>query len=419
MAVQSTEVLVVGAGQAGIAMSEHLARRGIDHLVLERARIAERWRTERWDSLVANGPSWHDRFPGMTYPGAQDEFPAKEKVADYFAAYAQTIGAPVRCGVDVHEVRRNDVGPGFVAETSQGQVLARYVVAATGAFQVPKVPGIVPAGLGLTQLHSSAYRNPGQLPQGAVLVVGSGSSGAQIAEELLRAGRRVFLSVSAHGRPPRAYRGRDNVWWLGVLNTWDSSTLPGSDHVTIAVSGARGGETVNFRQMAARGVVLVGRAERAEGSALHLAPTLVRDLARGDADYLAMLDAADAYIARNHLDLPPEPSARDLGPQAECVDHPLDRLDLAAEGISSIIWATGFAPDYSWAKLDAFAPDGKPLHQRGVSTEPGLYFLGLPYLSRRGSSFIWGVWHDAGFVADHIAIKRAYLAYVPGPRPPL
>ncbi len=413
MSVEMVEALVVGAGQAGIAMSEHLTRCGVPHLVLERARIAERWRSERWDSLVANGPAWHDRFPSLAFPGDPDGFVGKEGVADYLAAYAAHINAPIRSGVAVTSVERRPDQGGFAVQTSQGALRADYVIAATGPFQKPLIPALVPETAGVTQMHSAAYRNPDQLPPGAVLVVGAGSSGVQIADELARAGRRVYLSVGPHDRPPRAYRGRDFVWWLGVLNKWDAEATPGAEHTTIAVSGARGGHTVDFRNLAAQGIVLTGRTQSYEAGVLRFAPDLAHNIARGDANYLSLLDEADAYLARNGLTLPEEPQARVLGPMPDCVTDPLLSLDLAAAGVSTILWATGFGADYSWLKFDAFGPDGRPRHQRGVSTEPGVYFLGLPYQSRRGSSFIWGVWHDAKFVADHIAKQRAYLAYAP------
>ena len=413
MSVEKVDTLVVGGGQAGLAMSEHLSKCGVPHLVLERQRIAERWRTERWDSLVANGPAWHDRFPGMEFPDAgPDAFIAKEKVADYFVAYANMIAAPVRCGVEVRRVQRLVGRPGFQVETSDGVIEARSVVAATGAFQHPVVPAIVPADAGLMQIHSSAYRNPGQLPEGAVLVVGSGSSGVQIADELQRAGRRVYLSVGPHDRPPRAYRERDFCWWLGVLGKWDAQApAPGTEHVTIAVSGARGGQTIDFRRLAAQGMTLVGRTESYKDGVMVFAPDLARNIARGDANYMSVLDEADAYVARNGLDLPEEPDARKIGPDPQCVTDPIHGLNLAEAGISSIIWATGFTVDYNWLGVDVFDEKGKPKHQRGVSTEPGIYFLGLPWQSRRGSSFIWGVWHDAQHVADHISTQRKYLAY--------
>ncbi|WP_104043449.1 flavin-containing monooxygenase [Arthrobacter sp. ZGTC412] len=413
MSSQEVEVLVVGAGQAGVAMSEHLSERGISHLVLERDRIAERWRSMRWDSLVANGPAWHDRFPGLDFTGVEPGgFPSKEQVANYFAAYAEKIGAPIRCGVEVTSVRKNVGAPGFHVQTTDGDFNARYVVAATGPFQKPVIPAVVPETAQLVQIHSSTYRNPAQLPEGAVLVVGAGSSGVQIAAEIQRSGRQVFLSVGPHDRPPRSYRGRDFCWWLGVLGKWDASTPPqGAEHVTIAVSGADGGHTVDFRELAENGIKLVGRTMAFDAGTMRFASDLRENIANGDAHYLELLDEADAYVERNGLDLPKEPEARILRPDPETVTNPVLELDLAGAGVTSIVWATGFATDYGWLEVDAFDEKGKPRQQRGVSTEPGIYFLGLPWQSRRGSSFIWGVWHDAKYVADQIAIQRSYLAH--------
>jgi putative flavoprotein involved in K+ transport len=407
------DTLVVGAGQAGVAMSEHLSKLGIPHLVLERSRIAEAWRSGRWDSLVANGPAWHDRFPGLEFDGlSPDGFAGKERVADYFEAYARKFNAPVRTGVEVRKVERNVGRPGFTVQTSEGVIHANRVVAATGPFQRPVIPAIAPKDERLTQIHSAQYRNPRQLPEGAVLVVGAGSSGTQIADELQRAGREVYLSVGQHDRPPRSYRNRDFCWWLGVLGEWDQAAMkPGREHVTIAVSGAHGGRTVDFRELAQRGMKLVGVTGSFNDGVVNFQPDLADNLARGDENYLAVLDAADAYIERNGLDLPPEPEARRVFPDAECISQPIVQLDLAEAGVTTIIWATGFASDYSWMQVDAFDAKGKPAHQRGVSTESGIYFLGLPWQSRRGSSFIWGVWHDAKYVADHIAIQRSYLDY--------
>ncbi|HHI70916.1 MAG TPA: FAD-dependent oxidoreductase [Rhodobacteraceae bacterium] len=413
--VEKTDTLIVGGGQAGIAMSEHLSNNRIPHIVLERNRIAERWRSERWDSLVANGPAWHDRFPGLEFTDDHpDSFVPKERVADYFVAYAEMINAPIRCGVDVRKVQRNEGRPGFRIETSQGVFEARNIVAATGAFQHPVIPAIVPKETGIFQIHSSSYRNPDQLPKGAVLVVGAGSSGVQIADELLRTGKDVFLSVGPHDRPPRQYRGRDFVWWLGVLGKWDAAAMePGTEHVTIAVSGAYGGKTIDFRRLAARGMTLVGRTESFDNGMLKFAADLAQNIRQGDASYLSMLDEADEYIARNGLDLPEEPRAHDFAPDPECMTNPIRELNIDKAGIRTIIWATGFSQDYDWLQVNAFDHTGKPRHQRGVSAEPGVYFLGLPWQSRRGSSFIWGVWHDAKYIADHIATQRGYLAYKP------
>ena len=414
MEIEKVETLIVGAGQAGVAMSEHLSNCGVPHLVLERGRIAERWRSGRWDSLVANGPAWHDRFPGMEFSNIDpDAFAPKEMVADYFVAYAEKIGAPIRCGVEVKEVQRNVGRPGFRIETSEGVIEANSVVAATGPFQHPVVPAVVPEDAEITQLHSNDYRNPDQLPEGAVLVVGAGASGAQIADEMLHAGKPVYLSVGPHDRLPRSYRGRDYVWWIGVLGKWDAV---GMEHMTIAVSGAQGGHTVDFRRLATQGMTLVGRTESFKQGVMHFASDLVNNLAQGDASILSMLDEADAYVAHNGLDLPLESEARKIEPDPQCVTDPILELNLAEAGITSIVWATGFTVDFSWLKVDAFDEAGKPNHQRGISAEPGVYFLGLPWLSGRASSFIWGVWHDARFLADHISTQRNYLAYIPDAR---
>ncbi|MGD1868620.1 MAG: flavin-containing monooxygenase [Neomegalonema sp.] len=413
MPVEKVEALVVGGGQAGVAMSEHLSRAGAPHLVLERGRIAERWRAGRWDALVANGPAWHDRFPNMEFSACgPDEFPGKEAVADYFAAYAEKFDAPIRCGVEVISVRRHEDRAGFQVETSEGQIDAKFIVAATGPFQTPVFPNLVPESAGVAQFHSAEYRNPEQLKDGAVLVVGAGASGAQIADELLRSGRRVYLSVGPHDRPPRSYRGRDYCWWLGVLGKWDAPAREaGAEHVTIAVSGAYGGQTVEFRRLAEQGATLVGMTASYDAGVLRFAPDLADNLRYGDRNYLSVLDEADAYVDRNGLDLPEEPEARAFPPDPACVTEPILELNLADVGINTILWATGYSPDYSWLNVAAFDEDGKPKHQRGVSAEPGVYFLGLPWLSRRGSSFIWCGWHDAKFIADQITIQRNYLAY--------
>lgn len=404
MAQEEVGTLIIGGGQAGLAMSEQLGKSGVSHLVVERRRIAERWRSERWDSLVANGPAWHDRFPTLEFACDPDGFATRDEIVTYFETFAKKIGAPVRCGVEVTALRRE--GSGFLAETPGGTIAARNVVAATGPFQRPLVPAAVPEEAGLTQIHSCAYRNPGQLPEGGVVVIGAGSSGAQIADELARAGRRVFLSVGPHDRPPRSYRGHDFVWWLGALGKWDAKAVtPGMEHVTIAVSGAYGGHTVDFRRLAARGITLLGRVEGYRDGALAIAPDLARNIAEGDRNYLSVLDEADAYAARNGLDLPEDPEARRLEPDPACVTDPILSLDLRGSGVTSIIWATGYALDFGWIKMDVLDEKGRPRHQRGVSDVPGLYFLGLPWLSRRASPFIWGVWHDADYLAGHIAAR--------------
>jgi putative flavoprotein involved in K+ transport len=412
VSVEKVETLIVGGGQAGLAMSEQLSKRHQPHLVVERHRIAERWRSERWDGLHANGPAWHDRLPGLPIAGVgPDDFATRDQMVDYLVAYSERIAAPVRCGVAVTALHKQSGGIGFRAETSNGVIEANNVVAATGPFQRPVIPDVVPPETGppetrIVQMHSSGYRNPGQLPTGAVLVVGAGSSGAQIADELSRAGRRVYLSVGRHGRPPRRYRGHDFAWWFGVQGTWQAPVSdPPARHVTIAISGAYGGHTIDFRRLAARGVVLLGKTEAFSDGVMRFCPDLASNLAQGDASYLALLDAADAYAVREGLDLPPEPAARTVEPDPPCVTDPIRELNLRDAGITAIVWATGYALDFGWLKVDAFNERGDPVHRRGVTDVPGLYFLGLSWLSRRASSFIFGVEHDAAHLADHIAAR--------------
>lgn len=415
MSVEKVNTLVVGGGQAGIAASEHLSNNGISHLVLEKDRIAERWRTARWDSLVANGPAWHDRFPNMEFSSCgPDGFPGKDDVADYFEDYVKQINAPIKTGVSVTKAAQIENGIGYRIETTDGVVEAKNIIAATGPFQKPVFPPIIPQTDTLHQIHSNAYFNPNQMPEGAVLVVGAGSSGAQIAEELMNAGRDVYLSVGPHDRPPRSYRNRDFVWWLGVLGKWDLQTPgPGTEHVTIAVSGANGGKTVDFRRFAAGGMKLVGMTQQVKDGVLHFADDLQTNIANGDANLLSLLDEADAYVAQNNLNLPLEPTARDTWPDPDCLTNPIRELNLAQAGVTSVIWATGYVQEYDWLDANVFDETGKPQHKRGVTDQQGIYFLGLPWQSRRGSSFIWGVWHDAKFVADHIATQQTYRDYVP------
>ena len=415
MVIEKVDTLVVGAGQAGIAASEHLSNHGIQHVVLERDRIAEKWISARWDSLVSNGPAWHDRFPSRNFDDPNhDAFISKEDVASYFNDYVKQIKAPVRCGVNVEQVTRIPGGAGFNVTTSAGKFEARHVIAATGAFQDPVIPPLLPNCAPIHQMHSNEYRNPEQLHEGAVLVIGAGSSGSQIAEELMNSGRKVYLSVGAHDRPPRRYRGRDFVWWLGVLGKWDMQTPAlGSEHVTIAVSGADGGKTVDFRRFAFGGMHLVGMAEKYENNTFYFADDLAENIRKGDINHLGLLDEADAYVKDHNLDLPIDLEERKRWPDPDCLTNPIRKLNLSNAGVTTVLWATGYTVDYDWLDVNTFDEHGKPVHQRGVSQEPGIYFLGLPWQSRRGSSFIWGVWHDAKFICDQIAIQHTYQSYKP------
>jgi putative flavoprotein involved in K+ transport len=300
--------------------------------------------------------------------------------------------------------------------TSAGVIEAKRVVVATGPFQIPKYPHIVPTDAGIQQLHSSSYKNPAQLGEGAVLVVGGGASGSQIAEELQSSGKTVYLSIGEHYRPPRAYRDRDYVWWLGVLGKWDEikdSIKNGAKkkHVAFAVSGYNGGKTIDFRRLAHKGITVLGVTKSYENGVLHIAGDLAENVAAGDAAYFDVLREADAYVERNGITLPTEPEAWNLLDDPACIKDPVLSLDLAQAGITTIVWATGFKYDYRWLAVEAFDERGMPYHKRGISAERGIYFLGLPELTNRASSFIYGCWHDAKYIADHIAIQRNYVAY--------
>ncbi|SJN40340.1 NAD(P)/FAD-dependent oxidoreductase [Psychrobacter sp. JB385] len=408
---KKVDTLVVGSGQAGIAMSEHLSNLGIEHLVLEKNRIAEAWRTRRWDSLVANGPCWHDKFPNMDFPHDPDSFVPHGEVAEYFENYAKMIDAPIETGVEVQNVLKNKHKKGFTIETSQGTVVADNIVVATGPFQQPIIPKIAPQNKNLYQIHSDQYKNPNQLPEGAVLVVGAGSSGVQIASELNSAGKKVYLSVGPHERPPRKYRDRDNVWWLGVLGTWHETTPPQRPIKGFAVSGMNGGQSVDFRKMGHEGIQLVGMTKAFTDKTVSFNDDLVDNIVSAEQSYLDNLEEMDRYIESNGLELPEEPEAKILMDMPDAMKNPIHELDFDKDNITSIIWASGFGYNYNWLPFDIFQENGAPIHNKGVTSEPGLYFVGLPYLSGKGSSFIWGVWHDAKRIAEYIEIQRHYQHY--------
>ena len=281
----------------------------------------------------------------------------------------------------------------------------------SGAFQKAVIPAIAPKQPKFYQIHSDQYKNPQQLPEGGVLVIGAGSSGVQIADELNRAGKKVYLSVGCHERPPRTYRNRDNVWWLGVLGGWDFMRSDTGPLKGFAVSGAHGGINVDFRVLAQQGITLLGSTQSFAGQVVEFKDNLKHNLAESDSSLLAFYNEADAYIKNNGLDLPAEPQARQLLPDPECVTQPILTLDLAAQNISSVIWASGFGYDFSWLQVDTFNEFNQPIHKQGISPQRGVYFLGLPYLTGRGSSFIWGVWHDAKYISEHIDIQRKYKDY--------
>jgi putative flavoprotein involved in K+ transport len=407
MPFERVKTLVIGGGQAGLAMSHMLKQRGCPHLVLERHRVAERWRTERWDGLRFQFPNWSVRLPDFPFAHADpDAFATGREIADFIGAYAALVAPPIRCGVPVTALRRGDGGTGFVAETPDGSIEAANVVVATGPYQRPVIPDLLRDGAGIFQVHASRYRNPGQLPPGAVLVVGSGASGAQITEELFRAGRRVYLSVGRHRRLPRRYRGRDLIWWLIAMGLDQTPTEQrGPDRSLPLITGAFGGNTIDFRQFASLGVTLLGRMQAVHQGAMDFAPDLAESLANCDASYAGFLDMMDAHAERHGLPLPDDRAAREVLPDPRCLAEPILRLDLRAASIGAIVWATGYGFDFGWIDIPVLNARGEPVHRGGITAVPGMYFLGLQWLSRLNSSLLSGVGDDAALLADHIAAR--------------
>lgn len=405
--MERVEIVVIGGGQAGLAASYFLTARDREHLVLERGRIGNTWRTERWDGFVLNTPNLAQLLPGAEYEGDhRDGFSPLADVIDYLEGYARSFGAPVREGVAVTGLRRN--GERFVVETDEVRFEADDVVVATGAFQQPRprLTGTEAAPVEL-QLTTSAYRRPEQLPAGAVLVVGAGQSGCQISDELLRAGREVYLAIGRCPWFPRRYRGRDIVEWalvLGLLDeTVDSLPSPAARlGCNPPVSGNDGGHDCHPRWLAGSGAVVVGRLSGIDGAVARFGPGVEETLSAGDAFVDEITGAIDDYISARGLEAP-DADERERGP-FPIADTP--ELDLHERGITTILWATGFRPSYDWIDLDVSDEYGWPVQQRGVSPYPGLYFLGVNWLHKRKSALFCGVGEDAEHVVSHLVDRR-------------
>jgi len=407
MPVEQVQTLIIGGGQAGLVMSHRLTQRGLPHLVVERHRIAERWRSERWDGLRFQFPNWSVNLQSFSFRHSDpDGFAATGEIVQFIEAYAAFVAPPIRCGVAVTRLCCGDGASGFVAEISGGMIEADNIVVATGPYQRAVIPDLL-RDHAIFQVHASRYQNPEQLPAGAVLVVGSGASGAQITEELCRAGRRVYLSVGAHTRLPRRYRGRDLIWWLEQMGI-DQTPVEarGSSRLLPLITGAYGGHTIDFRRFAADGVTLLGRVAAARDGILDIAPDLSRSLAEGETTYFTFLDMVDAHVQQHGLKMPEDLAARAVLPDPPCVTEPLRRLDIGGDGIGAVIWATGYGLDFGWIDVPVLDARGEPRHRHGITEVPGLYFLGLQWLSKMKSSFLSGVGDDAAVLADHIAARR-------------
>ncbi len=416
------KVILIGAGSAGLATSYYLTQHGVDHVIFERGQIGNTWATERWDSFHLVNPNWAIKLPAFFYGGENhngddpDGFLARDEIVDHLQRYAEQIAAPVYTGVEVAALSRR--GEGYLLELSDSQpVECKAVVVATGAFGPPKYPAfaeqIAPE---IFQLHSAHYKNADQLPAGAVLVVGSGQSGAQIAEDLHEAGRQVYLSVSSAGRRPRRYRGRDSSWWMRELGYFEH-TLDNVDAEARArvasggisaggssyVSGGKGGHDIYLRALCREGMTLLGSVVDAGGQRLTLKQNLLDNMCRADAAAASFKREIDAHIERTGMDAPaddaPDPPGLEQWPKTESPPS----LDLKAAGIVTIIWATGFGYNYDWIKLPVGDKNNYPVQQRGVTRWPGLYFMGLQWMYGSSSAIFYGVRKDAAYVAQHIA----------------
>jgi putative flavoprotein involved in K+ transport len=398
--------VVIGAGQAGLATSWHLRERGIEHMVLERGRVAEAWRTHRWDSFRLLIPNALCQLPGFGYSGEDSRgFMWKEQVVRFFEDYAGSFDPPVREGVAATELRRGLDGDWEVVTANDGMISAENVVVATGAHQRPYVPSIA-AGLdpGIAQFHTDGYRNPAQLPKGGVLVVGGGSSGGQVAAELAMAGRDVYLALGRCAWLMRRYRGRDITDWNKATGFTaqpvESLEDPAARLACLPMLAASDtGEDLNPRVLRDIGVTLTGRLTEADGTVVRFADDLAATIAGGDGFVSFLKARIDGFIAVNGIDAP---EAERSPTSTFETGASLRELDLEARGVRSVVWATGYRMDFSWV-LDAdFDGQGYPVHQGGVTPARGLYFVGLPWLSTRGSGFIVGAGADAERIVAHM-----------------
>jgi putative flavoprotein involved in K+ transport len=406
---KEVETIIVGGGQAGLSVSYYLKLRGRDHVVLEQAgQAANAWRNHRWDSFTLNTPNWQSQLQGGGMPGSDpDGYLTRDEVITYFENYIEQNQLPVRYGVHVSAIKPSLSG--YSVETNAGCIRAKNVVIATGIYQQPRIPRFTGAlSPDILQLHSDSYRRPDSLPAGAVLVVGSAQSGAQIAEELYQSGRKVYLSVSRSGRVPRRYRGKDVNWWSNALGLYDRTVgqlksprerFDSKPHI----SGTKGGHTLNLHQFASEGVTLLGRVMELDGVKVRLARDLHKNLIAADQFETNISTRIDKYIQEHGMAV-----SQEILPQLTSGFEQMERdeLDLKQANIKSVIWATGYSFDFSLVRLPILDADGYPIQQRGVTSYPGLYFVGMPWLHNARSGLIFGVSEDAGYVASHISMRQ-------------
>jgi putative flavoprotein involved in K+ transport len=403
-------VAIIGGGQAGLSMSYCLGERGIDHIVFEKHQIGHSWRSKRWDSFCLVTPNWQCQLPGYPYRGeAMHGFMKRDEIVQYIENYVATFNPPVQEGVEVLSLRRNATQNGFELKTSIGDYTADQVVIATGGYHLPKIPRIaerLPETI--LQLHSSEYKSPDLLPEKSVLVVGTGQSGCQIAEDLHLAGKQVHLCVGSAPRSPRRYRGKDVVDWLDQMGYYD---LPIDEHpqkekvrtkANHYVTGRDGGREIDLRQFALEGMQLHGRLKHISSSGLEFEPNLKHHLDQADAVAESIKRTIDQFIEKHHIQAPTEPSYTPVWePETEILQLSYEQAD-----IGTVIWCTGYETNFSWVEIPVFDGNGYPGHDRGVTAVNGLYFLGLPWLYTWGSGRFSGIARDATYLADYITAKQ-------------
>jgi putative flavoprotein involved in K+ transport len=405
--VSHLAVAVIGGGQAGLSISWYLKRSGIDHLVFEKKRAGHAWRGERWDSFCLVTPNWQCQLPGFPYQGPDPHgFMLRSEIIEYFDGFVASFDPPLREGVTVRTLRTTQHG--FTLDTTGGVYLADQVVIAAGGYQIPVIPRCAERlDQDIVQINSSQYRNPDQFPPGAVLVVGSGQSGCQIAEDLHLAGRKVHLCVGDAPRVSRRYRGKDVVEWLHLMGYYD---LPVHEHplregvrdkTNHYVTGRDGGRDIDLRQRAFEGMELYGRLLDVSGGRLILDDNLAQCLDQADQVSESIKNSIDGFIAKQSITAPEEARYKPVWvPPCE-----REELDFRAAEINSIVWCIGFHTDYIWLDLPVFNGRGQPSHVRGVTPVPGVYFLGLPWLYTWGSGRFSGVSRDAEYLAEHIEAR--------------
>ncbi|MDM9651436.1 MSMEG_0569 family flavin-dependent oxidoreductase [Pseudomonas indoloxydans] len=407
------QVIIVGGGQAGLSASYYLQQQGIDHLLLEKHSLTHSWRTQRWDAFCLVTPNWQCALPGYPYAGDDPHgFMQREEIIDYLDGFIRSVNAPAREGVAVQRVSTRPQG-GYLVQTSAGEFSADQVIVASGGYHTPIIPRLaerLPADI--VQLHSEQYRNPQALPEGGVLVVGSGQSGAQIAEDLHLAGRKVYLAVGDAPRCARFHRGRDVVDWLAEMGYYDIGVDQHPlregvrDNTNHYVTGRDGGRDIDLRRFALEGMQLFGLLQGLDGETLTFSDDLQARLDAADAVYNRINASIDAYIAEKGIDAPP-------GGVYQPVWQPRQvptELHLRQAGITSVIWCIGFSPDFSWVDAGVFNGSGHPVHNRGVTAASGLYFLGLPWLHTWGSGRFSGIARDAEYLVKRIAQQRKAIA---------